>query len=152
MGRFTKALAVLGAASAAFISFGSAPASAAAKDGAWMDVRPEFTKNCGHTTAILYANFWGQSCIVDNGKGYAQAVLILSNQTDTAVTSDNYAWSDAIYGSYSACPTRTITAGKQIACVSPTEFVGRGRALKLYHATYAGARVDYTSDYYYAMK
>ncbi|WP_172381129.1 hypothetical protein [Streptomyces sp. MNP-20] len=152
MRTFGKSIAALGAATAAVIGLSSTSA-AAADNPIWMDVRPAFTKHCNDTNTAIYDKLFVQSCVVDNGAGYAQAVLIVSNQTASSITMDVEVESfSTIYEDPLNCPRRTVTPGKQIACVAPTERVGRGKDVRVWHHIRANGDFGQTVAYDYKMK
>ncbi|WP_172381128.1 hypothetical protein [Streptomyces sp. MNP-20] len=118
-----------------------------------MDVKTDPSWHCGQTSEVVRGEMWAQSCVVDNGRGYAQPVFVVSNQSGSAATMRvDINTEKTIYPAILGCPLRTVTDGKQIGCFGPTEYVGRGKTINLQHSVYMDGFGDHTTKYLYGMK
>ncbi|WP_172381127.1 hypothetical protein [Streptomyces sp. MNP-20] len=130
-------LSALGAA-ALLMSLNANPASAL-EPGQWMDTRDIHRRHCANRGEVLAPGFKVQSCLIDNGRGYAQVVLNVFNASRGSIT----IWSTAattprVLGLGAYCPKRTITDGKAITCVLPTKRVGPGTYVDVFHRIFKG--------------
>ncbi|MFJ4691547.1 hypothetical protein [Streptomyces sp. NPDC088766] len=118
-GRFPTAATATAAAVAAGLLLASAPAGAAPN---WQTVSTGPTWSCAPTVVHTAGAGVGlQACLVRNANDDAQTVLVVVNNSGSAVTVSATVTSD--FAASAGCSTYTLTAGERRGCFGTTAHV-----------------------------
>ncbi|MFE3093902.1 hypothetical protein ACFXG1_08730 [Streptomyces sp. NPDC059248] len=116
---------VLAAAVAAFgLTLVTAP-SASAIEGVWKPWNNGWVTECGTTkTHRITTNASFQACFIIGSGSYVQPVLVVKNNTTSAIRLKGSA--DSTYGTTVNCPDTFLSAGQRTTCMGTTEGIRLG--------------------------
>jgi hypothetical protein len=114
--RLRALAAVVGGVAAASLAFGVTPASAAQN---WQAVSMGDNWHCtGYFTHPVSTHVKFETCIVYNANSDAQAVLVVQNNADVAISIGGKI--ETNFGSNTGCNSSTLNPGFTRGCFSPT--------------------------------